>query len=185
AALGAVNGWVVARYRISPVIVTIAMLSSARGLAFLVTDGQPLVGIPFSVFWLGWGDLWGIPAPVLLGLAAFLLTEYLLGYTDVGVHLQAVGSDEQGARMMGVNVFGLKVLAFALSGLAGAMAALVWMAQSGGGNQLIGSGLELQTIAAAVIGGASSRLNRSALGGVWGALVITTLSNGMNLSGVQ
>src|SRR5690606_30263363 len=48
-----------------------------------------------------------------------------------------------------------------------------------------GSGLELQTIAAAVIGGASSRLNRSALGGVWGALVITTLSNGMNLSGVQ
>ena len=185
AALGAVNGWTVARYNLSPVIVTIAMLSSARGLAFLVTDGQPLVGIPFSVYWLGWGDLWGIPAPVILGAVAFLLTHYILAYSDIGVRLQAIGSDEHGARMMGVNVFGLKVLAFSLSGLAGATASLVWMAQSGGGNQLIGSGLEFQTIAAAVIGGASSRLNRSALGGLWGSLVIMTLSNGMNLSGVQ
>lgn len=185
AALGAVNGWIIARYHISAVIVTIAMLSSARGLAFLVTDGQPLVGIPASVYWLGWGDLWGIPAPIILGIVAFLLTEYLLAHSDVGVHLRAVGSDEAGARMMGVNVFGLKVLAFTLSGMAGAAAALIWMAQSGGGNQLIGSGLELQTIAAAVIGGASSRGTRSALGGLWGALVIMTLSNGMNLSGVQ
>lgn len=185
AALGAVNGFIVARYRISAVIVTIAMLSSARGLAFLVTDGRPLVGIPASVYWFGWGDLWGIPVPIVLGVVAFLLTEYLLAFTDVGVHLRAVGSDEAGARMMGVRVERLKVLAFSLSGLAGALASVIWTSQSGGGNQLIGSGLELQTIAAAVIGGASDRGTRSALGGLWGAIVIITLSNGMNLSGVQ
>lgn len=184
-ALGATNGWVVTRFRINSIIVTIAMLSIAQGLAFLMGGGQPITGIPPSMQWFGWGSLAGIPAAVVLGLGALVLGHIFISQTDVGVNLRAVGEGYDTARLVGLHHRGLVLFAFSVSGFTAALASVIWTANAGGGNPLVGSGLALQTIAAAVIGGVTlGRGTGSLLGAVGGALVITILSVGMNLAGV-
>lgn len=183
--LGAINGWVVTRFRINSIIATIAMLSIAQGFAFLIGNGQPLVGLPSSISWFGWGTVDGVPAPVILAIGAFILGQIVLSQTDLGVKLRAVGEGYETARLVGLRHRGLVLFAFAASGFTAALASVIWTAQAGGGNPLVGSGLALQTIAAGVIGGVSlGRGTGTLLGAVGGALVITILSVGMDLAGV-
>lgn len=184
-ALGAINGLVVTRFRINSIIVTIAMLSIGQGLAFLVGGGQPIVGIPSAMSWYGWGSVIGIPAPVILAFGAFIVGQILVSQTDIGVKLRAVGEGYDTARLVGLRHRGLVLFAFAVSGFTAALASVIWTANAGGGNPLVGSGLALQTIAAAVIGGVSlGKGTGTLLGAVGGALVITILSVGMDLAGV-
>lgn len=183
--LGAINGWIVTRFRINSIIVTIAMLSSAQGFAFLIGNGQPMVGLPASASWFGWGAFAGIPAPVILAIVAFIVAQFMLSQTDIGVKLRALGEGYDTARIIGLKARRLTILAFTVSGFTSALAAVIWTAQAGGGNPLVGSDLALQTIAAAVIGGVMlGKGTGSTVGAIGGALVITILSVGMDIAGV-
>ena len=184
-ALGAANGWVVAWLEVSPVLTTIAMLTFARGAALLITNGQPVSGLPPVFFSLSWGRWLGVPAPAWIALGVLGAAHYLLQNSDLGLYLRGAGRNPEAARLSGVRVRPYRLLPYLLSGLTAGLAALMYAGQAGSGQPTFGNGLELATIAAAVIGGTSLGGGQGDLwGAALGALIITTLSNGMILMGV-
>src|SRR5690554_2378564 len=185
ALVGLVNGFLIGRFRLQPVIVTIAMLTFARGLAFQLTNGVPVTGLPFGYFNLAWGRLFGVPIPIWIGGTALLATVVLLHRTTLGVKLYALGSNEEAARLVGMRTVFMKTAAYTIGGALAGLAAVLYTAQASSGQPTLANGLELQTIAAAVIGGAAiGGGSGSAIGTLLGATVIAILGNGMNIAGV-
>jgi ribose/xylose/arabinose/galactoside ABC-type transport system permease subunit len=186
AAAGLVSGLAVAIYRVQPVIATIGMLSIARGLAFQVTDGQPVSNVPATFTWLGTAEVAGIPVLVLLAAAIALVTWFALQWTAAGRALFAIGGSEDAARAASISARPYKALAYALAGLLAGLAAFMYSSRSGSGQPTFGYGLELETIAAVVLGGTALGGGRASVAGtVLGALVIAVLANGMDLAGVS
>ncbi|MHB0871184.1 MAG: ABC transporter permease [Chloroflexota bacterium] len=186
AALGAISGFFIARFRVQPVIATIAMLSFSRGFGFQISSGQPTVGMPEGFSDLGSGYLGPIPTPAILAVVVMLLLHYLLTNTSFGRALFAIGSNEEAARLGGINVTRYKMLAFAMSGLLAGFASIVLTSRANSGQPTLGQGMELETIAAVVIGGTSLG---GGVGGVLrtlvGVLIIASLGNAMNLASVS
>ncbi|HWS56238.1 MAG TPA: ABC transporter permease, partial [Pyrinomonadaceae bacterium] len=159
AALGLTNGVLIARARIQPFIVTLAMMIAARG-AVLIYTGERSAGVPpqaagFRQLARGEVDLGfvGLPYPVLLLALAFAAGWLVLNYTRFGRHVYSLGDNEEAARLMGLNVgrvtMGVYLLSGALAGLAGVLDA----SRLGSGRPVAGTGLELDAIAAVVVGG--------------------------------
>lgn len=184
-AIGAINGWCVSELGISPIITTIATLTFAGGAAFLISDGRAISGLPGLFTSIGWNSWFGVPLVAWLGLLLVAAGHFFLQSTDLGLHLRAVGGNVEGARLAGLRVRLHTFLPYLLSGFLTGTAAIVYSAQAGSGQPNLGSGLQLTTIAAAVIGGTSIGGGR---GNIWGAalgsLIIVMLSNGMILAGV-
>lgn len=185
AVVGLVNGFLIGRFKLQPVIVTIAMLTFARGLAFQLTNGIPVTGLPRSYFNLAWGKLLGVPIPIWIGGGVLLLVIVLLSRTPLGTKLYALGSNEEAARLVGMRTVLIKTTAYTIGGGLAGLAAVIYTAQASSGQPTLANGLELQTIAAAVIGGAAiGGGSGSAIGTLLGATVIAILGNGMNIAGV-
>lgn len=185
AAVGLINGYLIGRFRLQPVIVTIAMLSFARGLAFQLTRGSPVTGLPPSYFQIAWGKWLGVPNPIWISVAVLLLVSLILRYLTFGTKLYAVGSYEESARLVGIRVSLMKTLAYGLAGALAGLASVIYTSQAVSGQPTLANGLELQTIAAAVVGGATlGGGSGTAVGTFLGAIVITILGNGMNLVGI-
>lgn len=184
--LGALQGALVAYPRLPPFIVTLAGLTVFRGLTLVYTDGRPITGLPEPFSHLGNGDLLGVPVPIWLMFAFASLTHILLRFTALGRALYAVGGNEEAARLSGVPVPRVKVLAYAYSGLAAGLAALILTGRLNSAQPTAGTGFELDAIAAAVLGGTSLSGGRgSAWGTLLGALIIGVLNNGLNLLNVS
>lgn len=185
ALLGSVNGAVVARFRVQPVIATIAMMTFARGLAFEVSGGQPVSGLPAVFMSIGWGSFIGVPLMVWIAAVLVAIAHVALASTTFGTYVRAAGSAADALRLGGVYSEGYRWLSYAVSGGAVGLAAVLFTAQAGSGQPNLGVGLELQTIAASVIGGTSLGGGRgSVLGAACGALVMTILADGMVMVGV-
>jgi ribose/xylose/arabinose/galactoside ABC-type transport system permease subunit len=186
-AAGLINGLLVGKAKIAAFIVTLGMLSMARGTALSVSNGVPIFDIPTpGLFQIGNGYVGPLPAPVLFAVAGFALTWVLLNRTRFGTYVYAIGDNEESARLAGINVSRTKVLIYTWSGLLAAVGGLVLTARVGSGQPLLGEGLELQAIAAVVIGGVSLFGGRGRLSGtIWGVILIGILSNGLNLMGVS
>jgi ribose/xylose/arabinose/galactoside ABC-type transport system permease subunit len=184
---GLVNGLLIGWLKIAAFIVTLGMLSVARGIALSTTNGVPIFGLPDSwIFDIGNGYVLGIPAPVLFAVAGFGATWVLLNRTRFGTYVYAIGGNEATAKLAGINVARVKVLIYTWAGFLTAVGGLVLTARVKSGQPLLGSGLELQAIAAVVIGGVSLFGGRGRLSGtVWGVILIGILSNGLNLVGVS
>jgi len=186
-ACGMVNGALVGRLAVQPVIATLGMLTAARGLALMASHDSAVVldrANPLSG--LGYGEIAGIPSPAFLALGVCLVLWALTRTLRVGRRVYAIGSNIDGARLVGVPVASTTFAAYALSGLTAGIAALVLVGRAGAGVPTEGNGLELMAIAAAVIGG-------SALGGgsghpavvVVGAVFVQSLSSGFDLAGTS
>lgn len=185
-ALGILQGLLVAYAGLPPFIVTLAGLTAFRGLTLVYTDGRPITGLPDSFLFLGNGTLLGIPVPVVAMLSFLLLTQLLLQNTALGRYLYAIGGNEEAARLSGVPVARIKVFAYAYSGLAAGLAALVLTGRLNSAQPTAGTGFELDAIAAAVVGGTSLAGGRGTAWGTFlGALIIGVLNNGMNLLNVS
>ncbi|WP_022799485.1 ABC transporter permease [Thermus islandicus] len=185
-ALGILQGLLVAYAGLPPFIVTLAGLTAFRGLTLVYTDGSPITGLPDSFLFLGNGTLLGIPVPVVAMLSFLLLTQLLLQNTALGRYLYAIGGNEEAARLSGVPVARIKVFAYAYSGLAAGLAALVLTGRLNSAQPTAGTGFELDAIAAAVVGGTSLAGGRGTAWGTFlGALIIGVLNNGMNLLNVS
>jgi ribose transport system permease protein len=185
-ALGTLQGLLVAYAGLPPFIVTLAGLTAFRGLTLVYTDGRPITGLPDPFLFLGNGTLLGIPVPVMVMLSFLLLTHLLLQNTALGRYLYAVGGNEEAARLSGVPVARIKVFAYAYSGLAAGLAALVLTGRLNSAQPTAGTGFELDAIAAAVVGGTSLAGGRGTAWGTFlGALIIGVLNNGMNLLNVS
>lgn len=183
---GAFNGVMVAHFRVPPFIVTLALLTVCRGLAFTVTDGRSVGNLPQGFGFLGREVVLGLPMPVWLVAAVFALGWFVLTRTVFGRHVYAVGGNEAAAWLAGVDVRRVKVLVYSLNGLLVGLAGATLAARLGAGVPNAGQQYELDVIAAVVVGGASLNGGRgSVIGTLWGAIFIGILNNGLNLAGID
>ena len=183
---GAANGALIARTRIPPFIVTLGMLSLARGTAFTITGGMPVVGLPPEVQVIGAGSLGPLPVPGVIAAVAFLGAHWLLRRTPFGRYVYAMGGNEAAAIAAGINVRLHKFLVYCLSGFCAGVAGIVITSRTLSGQPTVGETLELYAIAAVVIGG--TRLgggDGSLVRTLFGVIVIAVLGNGLNLINVS
>lgn len=185
AAIGAFNGWVIT-LGVPAFVVTLAGLTSIRGLAFVYSDGYATpISDPVFV-WIGRGDLFGINAPFLIAMVVAAGGWFLLNRTRFGLHALATGGREEAARVMGLAINRVKVLVYALTGGLAALGGIVIAARLSNGSPNAGVMLELEVIAAVVLGGTSLFGGRATIAGtVVGALLINFVRNGLNLLGVN
>ncbi|MFF7007157.1 substrate-binding domain-containing protein [Streptomyces fimicarius] len=184
-ACGFVNGALISYGKLPPFIATLAMLSIARGLSLVISQGSP-IAFPESVSRLG--DTLGgwLPVPVLVMIAMGLITALILGRTFIGRSMYAIGGNEEAARLSGLRVKRQKIVIYALSGLFAAVAGIVLASRLVSAQPQAAQGYELDAIAAVVIGGASLAGGvGKASGTLIGALILAVLRNGLNLLSVS
>lgn len=202
AACGFVNGLVIAKMRITPFVATLGMMLIARGLALQLTGAAPISRLDETFGKLGNGALFrvvemqdngfpkvifpGIPYPAILLLVMAVLGRYLLQKRQFGRHLLSLGSNEEAARLSGVNVDRTKILAYTTSGALAGIAGMVLMSRLVTVQHNEGVMYELDAIAASVIGGASLMGGIGSISGsMIGAFIIGVLRNGLNMAGTS
>jgi ribose transport system permease protein len=184
-ACGILNGLTVVRFGLPSFIVTLGMLEAARGGAYLVTNSQTQY-IGSVVERISEISLSGLSLPFLLALLIVAAAHIVLWRTRFGRYVYAIGSNEEAARLSGINVRAVKLSVFALCGLLAAVAAIINVSRLASADPNAGSGFELQAIAAVVIGGTSLLGGRgSVLGSLFGVLIIAVLGNGLAQIGAQ
>ncbi|MFF3844601.1 substrate-binding domain-containing protein [Streptomyces sp. NPDC002328] len=182
---GLVNGFLIAYGKLPPFIATLAMLSVARGLSLVISEGSP-IAFPDSVSHLG--DTLGgwLPVPVLVMIVMGLIAAFVLGRTYIGRSMYAIGGNEEAARLSGLRVKKQKLAIYALSGVFAAAAGIVLASRLSSAQPQAADGYELDAIAAVVIGGASlAGGTGKASGTLIGALILAVLRNGLNLLSVS
>ena len=187
AALGALNGLMVAGIGMPPFIATLGMLSVLRGMVMVLTRGVPIYGLPGHVFrYLCQGYIGRIPFPIFIAAALFLISFFMLKKTKFGRYIIATGSNEEAAELVGINTKKVKVIAYMLSGLFSAVSAILLTSRSEAALPEAGVSFELDVIAAVVIGGTSLSGGKANLWGtVIGALVMAIVRNGLNLLSIN
>lgn len=190
---GFLNGALISKLKLPPFIATLGMLNIARGLSLVITDLSPIyfpIETGFSN--IAMGSLLGklipgfeIPNAVLIMFGFALVAGLILSRTVVGRYCYAIGSNEEAARLSGVNVAFWKTAIYALSGFFVGIAGIVIGARLNSAQPALGSGYELDAIAAAVIGGISmSGGEGTVIGTIIGAFIISTLTNGLRIMSV-
>jgi len=187
ALVGLLNGLLTMRLAIPSFLVTLGTLSAARGLALMVTNTKPVIITDetyFSIF--GEGSFLGIPAPIAWTLAATIVGILLLHYNIFGRRIYAAGGNPTAALYSGIQVRRVTTLAFILTGMLAGLAALVLSARSHAARPDVVEGMELDVIAAVILGGCSLFGGRGfILGTLLGSLIIGTLNNGLVLLGIS
>ena len=185
AACGLVNGVLVTRGGVAPFIVTLGMMTIARGLALIVSGGRPVANMSDELTALA-GDFLGIPIPVLCFAGVALAAWFFLRNFRLGRHIYAVGGNENAARAAGVPVERVKLFAYGLCGLLTGLAGVVLAARITTGQPNAGQAYELDAIAAVVIGGTSLAGGVGTITGtLLGVLLIGVINNGLDLQGVS
>lgn len=185
--IGATSGYLVAFRRITPFIATLALMTIVRGLAYLLSKGAPItVGSHSSaILYLGTGAILGVPVSAIILFVIFGLAYVMLRYHVFGRHIIAVGSNEEAVRLSGISVECTKFLVYTIAGFLTALAGLMTVGRTGVGTPNIGVGLELDAIAAVVIGGASLMGGKgSVVNTLLGVLILGMIGNIMNLMDV-
>ncbi len=185
AATGLFNGYLITAFKLPAFIVTLAMMTIARGLALLYTGGYPIIDIDaFSTF--GKGFFLGIPIPVVIMLIVFVFMIILTTRTKFGRYVYAIGGNEKAAIASGVNVNKVKVLTYVLNGSLVGLAGVILMSRINSGQPAAGLSYELDAITMAVIGGTSlSGGAGTMVGTLVGGLVVGILKNILNLTNVS
>ncbi len=185
--LGVTNGLLLTKLHLPhPFISTLGMMNVARGLALIVTGGFPISNFPDpAVTYVGSQEVSGVPVAFILVIALYLLGHFMLTQTTLGRQIYAVGGNPEAARLSGINVSRTLILVYAISGLMSGIAALVLSGRVNSGSPNAGLGIELDTISAVIIGGASFFGGRGTVSGtIIGVLFIAVLRNGFNLLNV-
>ena len=172
--------------RLPPFIMTLGMMSVARGAALLMTDGRPISGFDASFRSIATSRIAGVPAPIVLTLALYAVSHFVLSRTRFGRYVYGIGGNEEATRLSGVNVRFHKTMVYVVSGVMSAIAAVLLTARLNSAQPIAGIMYELDAIAAVVIGGTSLSGGEGHLGGTLiGALTMGVLRNGLNLLGVS
>jgi len=183
---GVANGLLVTRGRMAPFVVTLGMMTSARGLALLLSGGRPVSNLSTAFTRIGSGDFAGIPAPTWILLAVAAASHVLLRKMRMGRHVYAVGGNENAARASGVSVNTVKLACYIICGAMAGLAGVVLASRITTGQPNAGIGYELDAIAAVVIGGTSLNGGSGGIGGtILGALLIGVINNGLDLLNVS
>lgn len=181
--VGVVNGFIIVKLNIPPLIVTLGMMYIARGVVYVMTQGVPVYPLPDEFKALEQSSvLGGIPNVVVLSLILAVLTNVLMKRTALGRQIYAVGGNADAARISGINVGRTKMFVYILTGALAALTGILMTSRLGSAQALAGQGYEMTVIAAAIIGGTSTYAGvGTILGSVLGALFMEVLSNSLTL----
>ncbi len=194
--MGFINGVIITKGRIPDFIATLGMMTTARGIALILTGGLPVPShftatalkgyLPSELIWLGSGDILGIPVPALIVVAVTILGWIILVHTTLGRAIYAVGGNSEAARISGINIERTKIIAYTMMGLLAGVAGIVLTGRLNSANALMAEGTELQSISAVVIGGANLFGGQGGVfGSLIGAFIMGLLGNGLNLLNVS
>lgn len=187
AACGLVSGIFIAFFRLPAFVITLAMMTAARGFALILSNGQPItLGAPGKALQsFGTSFTFGVPNPALLMIGLFALAFIVLNFSRFGRLVKAIGSNEEAVRLSGISVPLYVLAVYVISGALAAVAGVLVTSRSGVGSASVGSGNELDVIAAVVIGGASLMGGRGGVINTFiGVLILGVIGNIMNLAGV-
>jgi len=186
-AAGLISGMIVTYFRVPAFIITMAMMNVCSGVAYVYSGGQAtrINNDFFSA--IGTGYLFNtIPLPVVYMIILIIVISFLLGKTKFGTYIYAIGGNREAARLSGVPIKKVEIAVFTISGVLSAFAGLVLCSRMYSGQPSVGSGYELDAIAACVLGGTSMSGGKGRISGtIFGAMVIGVISNGLNLIGVS
>ncbi len=188
AVLGWVNGILISKYKLQPFIVTLATMTTYRGITYIVSNGKPISNLSEeSIFtWIGRGSILGVPVPIIIFLSTTILFYFVMTKTVYGRNIYATGGNEEAAKLAGINVERIKISVYTISGILAAIAGLILVSRLDSAQPTLGSGYELDAIAAVVIGGTSLAGGKGRITGTFiGILIIGVLSNGLNIMGVS
>lgn len=183
---GLFNGFIITRFRVPPLIATLATLALYRGLAEGISQARSVRGYPEWFYVLGQGEFLGIPTQLWILLFAALVASIILAYTRWGRTVYAIGSNEVASRFSGLQVEKTKLALYTASGFAASVAAVIFVSRVSTTRSDMGTGIELDAITAVVLGGTSIFGGRgTVLGTVIGLCLIQALKNGLSLAGVK
>ncbi|NPV54294.1 MAG: ABC transporter permease [Firmicutes bacterium] len=186
ATLGFINAYFVTKWRIPPFIVTLGMMSAARGFAFVYTNGYAVFGLPEGFKELGRGYIGSVPIPVIIMLAIVLLAHFAATKTKFGRFVYAIGGNEEAARLSGINVAFYRGATYVLCSMLAGVSGIILTSRLASGQPNSGVGYEFEAITAAVLGGTSLFGGEGTIWGViFGALFMGVLGNGLNLLNVS
>jgi ribose transport system permease protein len=185
-ALGFFNGLAVAKAKLPAFIVTLAMMTVARGFTLIYTDGRPISGFNETFRFFGAGYLGRIPIPVVIMFMFLIVIYVLLKKTPLGRYIYAIGGNETATKLSGINTDKIKIAVYALNGFLAAVSGIILTSRLNSAQPMAGEGYELDAIAAVVLGGTSlSGGSGTVIGTIVGALIIAVLNNGLNLLNVS
>jgi ribose/xylose/arabinose/galactoside ABC-type transport system permease subunit len=185
---GAFNGALITGFRIQPIIVTLALLISGRGVAQVLSNGGQLIPFSNAAFeYLGGGKVGGVPVQVLVMALVVGLAVFAMRATPFGRYVAAVGGNEAASRLAGIRVHRTKIIVYTLSGLLAGLAGLIETARLGASDaQKVGLNIELDAIAATVVGGTPLTGGRATvLGTLVGALIMQVITTGFVMNGIS
>lgn len=183
--MGFVSGFISTKFKVPAFIATLAMMVSARGFALLTTDGEPIYDLPPAFTALG-ESFGNIPIPAIIWIVLTIIAVVILKYTTFGRKLYAVGGNEESARLSGIAVEKYLTTTYILAGIMSAVAGILMASWLTVGQPTAGTGLELDAIAAVVIGGTSLTGGRGGIGGTFiGVLIMSMIVNIFNLLGLS
>jgi ribose transport system permease protein len=183
---GLVNGVIIAKVKIPPFIVTLGAMSIWRGLALQFTGGTHTYDLPPIIKWMGQGYLGPIPVPFLFAIITYLIAWFILTRTPLGLYTYAIGGNEQGARLSGINIDRMKILIYTIGGFLFGFGGVILAGRLNSTAGVVGTGFELDAIAAVVIGGTSLFGGEGIIwGSLLGAVLMGVIRNGMNLLNIS
>jgi len=183
---GLTNGFMTTKLGIPPFIATLGMMSAARGIVYVATNAYPVSGLPKSIAFLGRGYLLGIPIPVIIMVAVFLIVHFVSQKTKFGRFVYAAGGNEEAAHLSGIKVKKILTVTYVICGALAALSGIILVSRLDSGQPNAGIGWEFEAITATVIGGVSITGGKGKVIGVFfGAVLIGLLTNGMTLLNVS
>ncbi|MGL9721095.1 ribose ABC transporter permease [Symbiopectobacterium sp.] len=190
AAIGAGTGVIVEKGKVQVFIATLVMMLLLRGVTMVYTNGSPIntgfSDVADTFGWFGIGRTLGIPTQIWLMVIVFIAAWYMLHHTRLGRYIYALGGNEAATRLSGISVDKVKIIVYALCGLLSALAGIIEVARLSSAQPTVGTGYELDAIAAVVLGGTSLAGGKGRIvGTLIGTLILGFLNNGLNLLGVS
>ena len=183
--VGAVNAVVIEDFHVNPMIATLGTDFAVVGAAYLITPEAIIVGLPNSWSTIGSASWAGIPVPVVISAVVFAAFMVLLNFTGFGSRVYAIGGNEGAAALAGINVKRTMRWLFVMTGLCAGISGIVLASRLGNADPTVGTTFALQVIAAVILGGTSFAGGEGRLTGtIMGCLVLTSLSDGLNLLGM-
>ncbi|MNX60021.1 Ribose transport system permease protein RbsC [compost metagenome] len=187
AAIGAINGIVLTKFRVEPFMATLATMAIFRAVTLWYTNGGPILGNVTPAFsYLANGSVLGIPLPAIYVVVVFIIGYVVLNHTPFGRHVLAIGGGEETSRLFGINVKRVKIWVYIISGILAALAGMLITSRIGMGEPRSGYQFELVAIAVVIVGGTSLTGGRGTIGGSFiGLLIFAVVMNIMNLLNIS
>ncbi|EHI59051.1 ABC transporter permease [Hungatella hathewayi] len=186
AALEFLNGALVTRFALPPMVVTLGTMNLANGIASLLTGGTAVYGLPEGFLVIGRGSFLGVPNQVWLLAVFAIVSTVVLNKTPFGRHVYAIGGNAEVAKLSGIHVKKVKIFLYIVSGICASVGGIILSSRTGSGQPTLAATMNMNVITAVAIGGTSLNGGSGTIwGSIMGALLLTMITNGLNVNGIN